>query len=149
MALIPAAPRHFYSVASAVLVATLLATLSVGACGGDDTASATDASGDETIKLLCQAFSGSGNPCSPVSSQVCFAMCAKGGCRCVASPNGGGGIWKCDTDESCYPGGPDFEAGPQDDGSVPPTDASTEASAEASTDAATDATDATDADAGD
>ncbi len=148
MALIPAAPRHFYSVASAVLVLTLLATLSVGACGGDDTATATDASGDETIKLLCQTFNGTGTPCSPVSTQVCFAMCAKGGCRCVAGPSGGG-IWKCDTDESCYPGGPDFDAGPADDGSVTPTDASTDAPDGTSNDGSTDGSTDASTDAGD
>ena len=144
MASTPAASRHF-SVASSVAVATLLAIVSVGACSGDDKANATDASGDETIKLLCATFSGSGNPCSPVSSQVCFAMCAKGGCKCVSGPSGGG-IWKCDTDESCYPGGPDFEGGSDNDSSTAPADASpdsntTDAASDASTDAQIDAAD--------
>jgi hypothetical protein len=137
MASTPAAGRHFTTLASCVLVATILATLSTQACGGgDNNANGTDASGDENIKLLCETFSGSGTPCSPVSDQRCFAMCATGGCKCVAG--NGGGVWKCETDETCYPGGPDFDAA-QDEASVA-TDAGTgDAQSDGASDATTDA----------
>ena len=123
--------RHLFSLASTLVAAALLGSMSVAACG-EDTATPADAGGSETVKLLCDTFSGSDTPCSPVSDQICFSMCVTGGCKCVAAPSGGG-IWKCTVDESCYPGNPDFDGGPGDDGGTVDTDAGTsDASNEAS-----------------
>jgi hypothetical protein len=140
--------RYFSSIASSVAAALLLGAVAVGACGGDDTGTPVDAGNPETIKLLCETFTTSGTPCSPISDQRCFAMCATGGCKCVAGPTGSG-VWACTVDESCYPGIPDLDAATDDSSTTDPdattsTDAGTDAIADASTDAIADAADAGD-----
>lgn len=132
-----AAGRHISILASCVIVGTLLATFSTGACSSDDTGATADASSNEAAVLLCDTFKGSGKPCSPVSDQRCFSMCATGGCKCVAG--NGGGVWQCTVDESCYPGGPDFDAATDEGGLIGDAGTTTDGATESGSDGGNDA----------
>ena len=137
--------RQVLYVSSTLLAASLVSMIAVGACGGDDSsggAASSDAS--DEVALLCDTFTGSGTPCATVSTQVCFAMCVTGGCKCVAGANGG--VWKCTVDESCYADAPDLS--PDPDGGNPTPDGGADGASDAG-DGANDAGDGASYDASD
>lgn len=86
--------------------------------GDEDVGAAPDASATP-INNLCDSFTTTGDRCSPVSTSVCFPMCERGGCQCVAGPEGKG-IWECTSDFSCLP-----DASPELDSEVQVNDGAT------------------------
>lgn len=120
-------------------------TLAVPGCSKDDAATTDtmDGATEAAVPDPCDLNTffdagGSGGPCFPVSTMACFPQCLTGGCTCTRNPAGGDhGIWKCVTDNSCYP-----DARPFDDDSGPNLDASDGSADDGSLDAGIDADDA-------
>jgi hypothetical protein len=128
--------RRSLLLAGAVALAFAAATLN-NACSGDDTSSGSpDADTSEASTSICDRYTGAGKPCSPVSDQRCFPLCAVGGSFCRAAPNGNGGVWVFVDDESCMPegGGIDLDSSTPDmDTGVTTDDGSTQDASDAGT----------------
>lgn len=102
---------------------------SMAGCSSDDPASDGDASAESGPPAnvdLCNEFTSVGEGCAPVSNQVCFPLCANGGCFCRAGQDGKG-IWSCTTDLTCFPDASPLEDADEPEVDAGPTDASNDA----------------------
>lgn len=100
------------------------------ACSSDSNADDGDG-GDSATGVIaadpCDAFSGVGTPCAPISNTLCFPLCS-GGCSCVTQAGSTHGVWTCTTDLSCLPDASPFGDAHEETVIVgPPDDASPDA----------------------